>query len=128
MGNTGASQGQHLHFELHKGLWNTSKSNAVDPLKYLGSTPEEEDWSIKGTGEPSDNNYYRVMTGLFNNLESYENALNNYKSKYPYVIYTATDKPELVENGNWNLRFYTGRIQGRNNAEVFKKTLEERFT
>jgi murein DD-endopeptidase MepM/ murein hydrolase activator NlpD len=36
MGNTGDSTGQHLHFELHKGGWNDSKSNAVDPLLYLG--------------------------------------------------------------------------------------------
>ncbi len=35
MGNTGQSYGQHLHFELHKGEWNSSKSNAVNPLSYL---------------------------------------------------------------------------------------------
>nr|WP_246629126.1 M23 family metallopeptidase [Mesobacillus maritimus] len=35
MGNTGQSFGQHLHFELHKGKWNGSKSNAVNPLSYL---------------------------------------------------------------------------------------------
>ncbi|WP_270180101.1 murein hydrolase activator EnvC family protein [Alkalihalobacillus sp. CinArs1] len=35
MGNTGASKGQHLHFEVHKGSWNQSKSNAVNPLNYL---------------------------------------------------------------------------------------------
>ncbi|MFD1020326.1 murein hydrolase activator EnvC family protein [Thalassobacillus hwangdonensis] len=35
MGNTGQSYGQHLHFELHKGTWNASKSNAVNPLPYL---------------------------------------------------------------------------------------------
>jgi peptidoglycan hydrolase CwlO-like protein len=34
-GNTGASRGQHLHFELHKGPWNASKSNAVDPRPYI---------------------------------------------------------------------------------------------
>ncbi|UAC47843.1 peptidoglycan DD-metalloendopeptidase family protein [Bacillus aquiflavi] len=32
MGNTGDSRGQHLHFEIHEGPWNGSKSNAVDPL------------------------------------------------------------------------------------------------
>ncbi len=35
MGNTGHSFGQHLHFELHKGAWNYSKSNAVNPLDYI---------------------------------------------------------------------------------------------
>lgn len=35
MGNTGRSFGAHLHFELHKGGWNESKSNSVDPKKYI---------------------------------------------------------------------------------------------
>lgn len=35
MGNTGQSFGQHLHFELHKGEWNLSKTNAIDPLPYI---------------------------------------------------------------------------------------------
>lgn len=35
MGNTGHSYGQHLHFEVHKGPWNASKSNAVNPLNYV---------------------------------------------------------------------------------------------
>ncbi len=34
MGNTGQSFGQHLHFELHRGSWNMSKSNAVNPAAY----------------------------------------------------------------------------------------------
>ncbi|MGG5787889.1 M23 family metallopeptidase [Bacillus pretiosus] len=36
MGNTGDSSGQHLHFEMHKGGWDINKSNAVNPLDYLG--------------------------------------------------------------------------------------------
>ncbi|MFP7479066.1 murein hydrolase activator EnvC family protein [Terribacillus saccharophilus] len=35
MGNTGASTGSHLHFEIHEGTWNGAKSNAVDPMKYF---------------------------------------------------------------------------------------------
>lgn len=35
MGSTGRSTGQHLHFELHIGEWNSARSNAVDPLDYL---------------------------------------------------------------------------------------------
>lgn len=35
MGNTGHSYGQHLHFEVHQGPWNASKSNAVNPLNYV---------------------------------------------------------------------------------------------
>jgi len=35
MGNTGQSFGQHLHFKLHKGPWNTSKSNSVNPLNII---------------------------------------------------------------------------------------------
>lgn len=38
MGNTGDSSGQHLHFEVHKGTWNGSKSNAQDPLNYIKTT------------------------------------------------------------------------------------------
>lgn len=35
MGSTGYSTGPHLHFELHKGPWNASKSNAVNPASYI---------------------------------------------------------------------------------------------
>ncbi|SFE93093.1 murein hydrolase activator EnvC family protein [Alteribacillus iranensis] len=35
MGNTGASKGPHLHFEVHEGPWNGAKSNSVNPRTYL---------------------------------------------------------------------------------------------
>lgn len=35
MGNTGHSTGPHLHFEIHHGPWNGSRSNSVNPLKYV---------------------------------------------------------------------------------------------
>lgn len=61
MGNTGDSTGQHLHFELHKGTWNINKSNAVDPLDYLGldlkAVPETK---VKGVTNSNSGKYGKL--------------------------------------------------------------------
>ena len=36
VGNTGQSNGAHLHLEIHKGSWTIAKTYAVNPLQMLG--------------------------------------------------------------------------------------------
>ncbi|WP_199427123.1 M23 family metallopeptidase [Thermaerobacillus caldiproteolyticus] len=48
MGSTGDATGQHLHFEIHLGLWNNSRSNATDPIPLL---PDETTSSICWNGD-----------------------------------------------------------------------------
>jgi murein DD-endopeptidase MepM/ murein hydrolase activator NlpD len=48
MGNTGASAGRHLHFEICKGKflrWTADGSGFVDPLKFVRATIEQ--WELK---------------------------------------------------------------------------------
>ncbi|MFA9557708.1 peptidoglycan DD-metalloendopeptidase family protein [Evansella sp. AB-rgal1] len=53
MGDTGDATGQHLHFELHRGIWNQNKTNAVNPLHYFeekeDSTPTSPTLLRKGS-------------------------------------------------------------------------------
>jgi hypothetical protein len=48
MGNTGASAGRHLHFEICKGKvhrWTSDGSGFVDPLKFVRAAIEQ--WELK---------------------------------------------------------------------------------
>jgi murein DD-endopeptidase MepM/ murein hydrolase activator NlpD len=49
MGATGNVTGQHLHFELHVGRWNTSRSNAVNPLPFLKEYSSEPEHLTDGS-------------------------------------------------------------------------------
>lgn len=79
MGNTGNSTGQHLHFELHKGTWNINKSNAVNPLDYLGKVLENIDtYTVK----KGDN-----LSAIAKKFNTTVNALANLNNiKNPNVI------------------------------------------
>ncbi|QWG70436.1 M23 family metallopeptidase (plasmid) [Bacillus mycoides] len=101
MGNTGESSGQHLHFELHKGRWNASKSNAVNPLDYLG----------KGdSGNNTDKPVQPIGLGIAVNKYPNNGGINLYSQpqggefigqviydKIPYLILSAAwyEKPML---------------------------------
>lgn len=39
MGNTGASRGKHLHFEIHSPAWNAGKTNSLNPVLYIPKPP-----------------------------------------------------------------------------------------
>ncbi|MFD0768570.1 peptidoglycan DD-metalloendopeptidase family protein [Bacillus sp. CGMCC 1.60114] len=39
VGNTGQSNGAHLHLEVHKGAWTIAKTNAVNPLQLIQEKP-----------------------------------------------------------------------------------------
>ncbi|WP_050615465.1 peptidoglycan DD-metalloendopeptidase family protein [Bacillus testis] len=43
MGNTGASDGVHLHFEIHKPEWTFDKQNAINPSMAVGGVPSEQE-------------------------------------------------------------------------------------
>lgn len=68
LGNTGDSTGPHLHFELHKGNWNVAKSNAVDPLDYLGKSisPSSATYTVEKGDTLSEiaNKYHTTVSAL----------------------------------------------------------------
>ncbi|MFJ5965037.1 peptidoglycan DD-metalloendopeptidase family protein [Bacillus sp. NPDC093026] len=37
IGNTGASRGTHLHFEVHRGKWSPGKEHAINPLTLISA-------------------------------------------------------------------------------------------
>ncbi|MDR4996162.1 M23 family metallopeptidase [Bacillus altitudinis] len=60
IGNTGASRGTHLHFEVHRGHWSVSKEDAVDPLTIIAMDRFQEP-ALHVNGQ--DNNTYLIKQG-----------------------------------------------------------------
>ncbi|KAB2399935.1 MULTISPECIES: M23 family metallopeptidase [Bacillus cereus group] len=94
MGNTGDSSGQHLHFELHKGRWNVSKSNAVNPLDHLGKD---------GGGNNTDKPIQPVGLGIAVNKYPNNGGINLYNQPQGgYVTRVISDKtPYLIIDAAW---------------------------
>lgn len=77
--------------------------------------------------ENSETEKYRIMTGFFNNLKSFNNARDQFKENYSNIIYESTDDSDLHEDGDLKLRFYTGQVIGISKVEALKKNLESEF-
>ncbi|WP_458737821.1 peptidoglycan DD-metalloendopeptidase family protein [Bacillus pumilus] len=60
IGNTGASRGTHLHFEVHRGHWSVSKEDAVDPLTIIAVDRFQEP-ALHVNGQ--ENNTYLIKQG-----------------------------------------------------------------
>ncbi|PRS33319.1 peptidase M23 [Bacillus pumilus] len=60
IGNTGASRGTHLHFEVHRGHWSVSKEDAVDPLTIIAMDRFQEP-ALHVNGQA--NNTYLIKQG-----------------------------------------------------------------
>ncbi|MEW4206258.1 MULTISPECIES: M23 family metallopeptidase [Bacillus cereus group] len=96
MGSTGQSTGQHLHFELHKGRWNVSKSNAVNPLDYLG----------KGNNDNNNNKPIQpIGIGIAKSKYPEGWGINLYSSPNSDALFTGniinTKMPYLIVDAAW---------------------------
>jgi hypothetical protein len=98
MGNTGNSTGQHLHFETHKGLWNSSKSNAVNPLEYIGEVVEDGS--------------YRLLTGTFATVAEQNAAADRLRQETGWTVYTVNENGLRLKTGTFTTK--EAAVNGQN--------------
>lgn len=99
MGNTGISTGQHLHFEIHRGRWNSARSNALNPLEYLSEYGNQQE-------ELEDASTYLVKPG---------DTLSAIAQRYNTKVDTLCD---LNEIRNKNL-IYPGQVLQLSSTNIY---------
>jgi Peptidase family M23 len=105
MGDTGYSYGQHLHFELHKGLWNYEKSNAVDPVNYL-------DGGVKVAAQSQKSGI--LLTGTWTDLrEASETCVLIGKEYQPEECYLLQDGIHFRVKATFGSEDRTGKVLAR---------------
>ncbi|MGF7015157.1 peptidoglycan DD-metalloendopeptidase family protein [Ornithinibacillus bavariensis] len=107
MGETGNAQGQHVHFELHKGTSTWNRAYAVDPMDYF-------DKNIVPVEEGS----FRLLTGTFSTVASQQEAAERLRQATGWTVYTVN------ENG---LRLKTGTFTTRASAEAGQRLITQQF-
>lgn len=85
MGSTGNATGQHLHFELHRGRWNSSRSNALNPLNYLGEALPDSGQEEQVVSVPSS------VAGLYTEKEDF--LLHLPATADSWRVYKLDDQP-----------------------------------
>ena len=132
MGNTGQSTGQHLHFELHKGYWNIQKSNAVNPLDYLGKPVSAGSVATKADKElhlPKSSDSWRVYPTNKTPVKGNEKGFLNPK-KFGGLTYDILANPQkdvyTIKTGDFGtVNIYAAASTG---AKVVAKKVQAKNT
>ena len=72
---------------------------------------------------PTDDKRWRIQTGLFDNANSYSNALKRMADKFPWLLHENATTTEL----NPRYRIVTGLFTGKNVAEYHAEQLKKEF-
>ncbi|SIT16286.1 M23 family metallopeptidase [Kroppenstedtia eburnea] len=144
MGSTGDSTGQHLHFEIHKPEWTSSKKHAVNPMNYLNcknSPPKTGDTENFSIGHYTVKKQFTVPAGstitvkpgsVSQNPHSIKIRLTNTKTGN-YVEETVPKQDGKFTNmkaGTFKVTLYQmkkGAVSGKVSVKTSKESHSENF-
>ncbi|WP_209122542.1 M23 family metallopeptidase [Alkalihalobacillus sp. BA299] len=86
VGNTGRSSGNHLHFEVHIGEWNTSKTNSIDPLLVLND--EQNSLVTLEDEELKEEDFEAVLSARYQLVEEAEEEVSEHNTYSDSAIKT----------------------------------------